>query len=71
LLTCHVAEVKRREDFKTNMGDYLPSDIWPGLTDSPVRYEFTMAGDEERSLPQLDRDAIEGAMQRLEGRRRE
>ncbi|PGH04341.1 hypothetical protein AJ79_07121 [Helicocarpus griseus UAMH5409] len=34
-------DVRARETFKTDYGDYLPSDIWPGLGQCPARVEFT------------------------------
>ncbi|PGH29835.1 hypothetical protein GX50_07414 [[Emmonsia] crescens] len=33
-------DVRAREMFRTEYGDYLPSDIWPGLGRSPARVEF-------------------------------
>ncbi|EEH42280.1 uncharacterized protein PADG_07100 [Paracoccidioides brasiliensis Pb18] len=34
-------DVHAREMFRTEYGDYLPSDIWPGLGRCPARVEFT------------------------------
>jgi autophagy-related protein 17 len=34
-------DVRAREAFRTEQGDYLPSDIWPGLGRGPMRIEFT------------------------------
>jgi len=34
-------DVRAREAFRTEQGDYLPSDIWPGLGGGPMRVEFT------------------------------
>ncbi|KLJ11544.1 autophagy-like protein 17 [Blastomyces silverae] len=33
-------DVRAREMFRTEYGDYLPSDIWPGLGRCPARVEF-------------------------------
>jgi len=65
------AELKRREDFRASQGDYIPSDIWPGLMDEPVRYELTTAGEEAKGFPELSRSVIEGAMERLSNRKQD
>ncbi|KAL4878046.1 autophagy-related protein 17 [Aspergillus karnatakaensis] len=33
-------DVNARETFRVDQGDYLPSDIWPGLSREPMRVEF-------------------------------
>ncbi|KAL2820877.1 autophagy-related protein 17 [Aspergillus cavernicola] len=33
-------DVNARETFRVEQGDYLPSDIWPGLSREPMRVEF-------------------------------
>ncbi|EEP81495.1 conserved hypothetical protein [Uncinocarpus reesii 1704] len=33
-------DVRAREAFRVEQGDYLPSDIWPGLNRAPMRVEF-------------------------------
>jgi autophagy-related protein 17 len=65
------AEINRREDFRTSQGDYLPSDIWPGLMHEPVRYELTTTGEEAKGFPELSKSVIEGAMERLSSRQQE
>ncbi|PGH12116.1 hypothetical protein AJ80_06837 [Polytolypa hystricis UAMH7299] len=34
-------DIRARETFRVEQGDYLPSDIWPGLGRGPMRVEFT------------------------------
>ncbi|KAL4785411.1 autophagy-related protein 17 [Aspergillus varians] len=36
----HEEDVNARETFRVEQGDYLPSDIWPGLSREPMRVEF-------------------------------
>ncbi|KAL4939628.1 hypothetical protein BDV06DRAFT_198516 [Aspergillus oleicola] len=36
----HEEDVAARETFRVKQGDYLPSDIWPGLSQEPMRVEF-------------------------------
>jgi autophagy-related protein 17 len=60
--------LEHREDFKANQGEYLPSDIWPGLMNPPVRYEITAIDDEGNAIPELKKDVVEKALQRLAAR---
>lgn len=63
-----VEEFAAREAFTTSQGTFLPSDIWPGLTDPPVRYRVTTVGDEQGSIPDIQRDVLERALQRTKDR---
>jgi autophagy-related protein 17 len=65
------AELKRRDEFRKSQGEYLPSDIWPGLMDEPVHFELAPVGDEATKLPELSRSVIEAAMERLSSRQHE
>ncbi|KAL4920092.1 autophagy-related protein 17 [Aspergillus aurantiobrunneus] len=38
--TLYEEDVNARETFRVEQGDYLPSDIWPGLSREPMRVEF-------------------------------
>ena len=60
-------DMAHREAFRQNQGDYLPSDIWPGLADPPVRYAFGRTDDSGGSIPDLPRKTIEDAYRRLRG----
>lgn len=62
---------KAREAFKVKKGDYLPSDIWPGLEDPPLKMEFRAAEGESGSLPSIKRSVVEGAIRRLKEGERE
>ncbi|KAI1918137.1 Autophagy- protein 17 [Ophidiomyces ophidiicola] len=42
-------DVQAREAFRLEQGDYLPSDIWPGLGRAPMRVEFKRVFD-DRSI---------------------
>lgn len=61
----HDADMDARELFRVNKGDFLPSDIWPGLEDPPMRIEFGRVEGEGGSLPSLRRSVVEAAMRRL------
>jgi autophagy-related protein 17 len=60
--------LEERADFKTDQGEYLPSDIWPGLMNPPLRYEITAIDDEDNALPELKKDVVDKALQRLAAR---
>jgi autophagy-related protein 17 len=61
-------DLEHRADFKADQGEYLPSDIWPGLMNPPVRYEITAIDDENNAIPELKKDVVEKALQRLAAR---
>jgi autophagy-related protein 17 len=63
-----VDEVERREEFKAELGEFLPIDIWPGLMNPPIRYEVSAVGEEANNLPDLKKSVIEKAMARISKR---
>ena len=59
-------DLHARETFRVEQGDYLPSDIWPGLESGPVKIEFKrMYGGEK--LPAGEGISSEGAQQEENG----
>lgn len=59
-------DTAKREDFRQESGDFLPSDIWPGLANPPARFEISKLDDQGRSVPEIPRKTIEEAHRRLE-----
>ncbi|KAL9067733.1 MAG: hypothetical protein Q9157_006716 [Trypethelium eluteriae] len=57
-------DVEEREAFRADHGEYLPSDIWPGLVATPSRLEIRAVDDDEGSIPELSKDTIELAIRR-------
>ena len=49
-------------------GDFIPNDLWPSILSTPVRYEITAVGEEANNLPDLKKDVVEKALQRLNAR---
>lgn len=47
-------DVAMREDFVRETGEFLPRDIWPGLTDAPRRWEITAVTPEVQREPLQD-----------------
>ena len=58
-------DLNEREAFKADQGEHLPSDIWPGLTKMPVRYEFRKVDPAAESLPDIPAPVLQGALQRM------
>jgi autophagy-related protein 17 len=65
-------DLAEREHFRSEQGDFLPSDIWYGLHALPPRFGCNridgmgIAGEgEEDSIPELKRSTVEGALRRL------
>lgn len=62
-------DLQAREAFTLAQGDFLPLDIWPNLRDPPRRYEIVPIDKEASgSIPDVKREVLERAMQRLRGR---
>jgi autophagy-related protein 17 len=56
---------EEREAFRLDQGEYLPMDIWSGLSDPPPKYAFSKVGDGRESVPDLPRKTVEEALKRL------
>ncbi|KAK9333211.1 autophagy-related protein 17 [Lipomyces starkeyi] len=56
-------EMASRKSFHVKNGDYLPSDLWPGLSDPPIGYEII--AHEISPLPELSATLIEQVKKRL------
>ena len=59
-----------REGFMQDVGEFLPTDLWPGLDREIKRWEVRVVGEgegaeAERSTPALSRSVVEGARARL------
>ncbi|KAL8747768.1 MAG: hypothetical protein Q9184_007554 [Pyrenodesmia sp. 2 TL-2023] len=68
--TLYGEDSARRESFKHSYGDFLPIDIWPGLTNPPLQYETRQLGGAER-VPDISKSVIQRAIRRVEGSRRQ
>ncbi|KAH0833617.1 hypothetical protein AYO21_10923 [Fonsecaea monophora] len=59
-----------RLEFKNDLGEYLPSDIWSGVNTLPPRYSISRIDEEEAgSVPELPRRTVEEALRRLKSGR--
>jgi autophagy-related protein 17 len=59
-------DAAEREAFRLDQGDFLPSDIWPGLSNPPSRYEIVSLDKDVSDLPELPKKLIEQALRRAE-----
>ncbi|KAI9731250.1 MAG: autophagy protein 17 [Claussenomyces sp. TS43310] len=68
----HDVDTHEREDFRKDVGDYLPSDLWPGLIANAPKWEMIVTGEDEddKSTPELERAVVEAAARRDEERSR-
>ncbi|KAK9452211.1 autophagy-related protein 17 [Limtongia smithiae] len=56
-------EMTARSTFRSRHADFLPADLWPGLTDPPIGYEILAC--ETSPLPDLPRALIDQVKQRF------
>ena len=59
------SDLGEREVFRLDQGDFLPVDIWSGLSDPPPQYTFSRVGEIQESMPDLPRKTVESALKRL------
>jgi autophagy-related protein 17 len=62
------SDLSERELFRTEQGDFLPSDIWHGLHSLPPRFGFARVDAveaEDDSIPELPRKTVDDALKRL------
>ena len=57
-----------RKTFKAEQGDFLPVDLWPGMTSSAVQYAVAPVGDSMGRVPEVPRIVIEQARDRVSRR---
>lgn len=60
-------DLAEREAFSKEQGDFLPVDIWPGLTVGPLRYEMASVEDEMARVPDISKSVIHRAIRRVHG----
>lgn len=67
------ADMKEREGFRLDVGDYLPVDLWPNVNSPAPRWEFVIADGQEGqdgSVPEIERSVVEAAGRRDRDRQR-
>ena len=61
-------DAEARDAFRQEQGDFLPVDIWPGMTQAPLRYELSPIGDEGSLVPEVSKSVIQRALDRVTGK---
>lgn len=64
------ADMKERENFRLDVGDFLPVDLYPGVNVPAPRWEFVLGEEGRGSVPDLEKGAIEAAGKRERDRQR-
>ena len=62
-------DAEAREVFRKEQGDFLPIDIWPGMTQGPLRYELSPVGKEESRVPDVPQSVVQQALDRVSRKR--
>jgi hypothetical protein len=63
-LSVTIEDAAEREAFRLDQGEFLPSDIWPGLSSPPPRYEVVPIDKDASGTPELPKKLIEQALRR-------
>ena len=61
----YTADAEARDAFKLEQGDFLPIDIWPGMTEGPTRYKFLPVDAGESVIPDVPESVIQQAVERI------
>lgn len=61
-------DAEERDAFKKEQGDFLPSDIWPGLTGGPLQYQIVPVRGIAEKVPDVSKSVIQQATRRVSGR---
>jgi autophagy-related protein 17 len=60
---------EERDVFRKEQGEFLPRDIWPGLTAEPLKYEILPIGGGERGkVPEISKSVVQQAIRRVNAR---
>ena len=65
----HEADAEEREAFKESHGQFLPSDLWPGMRHGPARFTIAQSGDGVGApAPSIAKSVLHEALQRARSR---
>lgn len=59
---------EERDIFRKEHGEFLPRDIWPGLTAEPLRYKILPVSGNYEEIPNISKSVIQQAIRRVNGR---
>ncbi|KAF8861406.1 APG17-domain-containing protein [Acephala macrosclerotiorum] len=67
------ADLKERDGFRVDTGEYLPADLWPDVNAAAPKWKFALEDGQDgkkSTVPELDRGIVEAAARREKERRR-
>ena len=65
----HEADVEERDAFKESHGQFLPSDLWPGMAHGPARFTIAQSDDGVgAAAPSIAKSVLQEALQRARSR---
>lgn len=62
-------DAEARDDFRQEQGDFLPIDIWPGMTQGPLRYELSPVEIDNFRVPEVSKSVIQQALNRVNAKK--
>ena len=57
-------DAEARDAFRTEQGDFLPIDIWPGMIQGPLRYKLSTVENDGSQVPNVSDSVIKQALER-------
>ena len=63
-------DAAEREAFRQEQGDFLPMDLWPGMTAEPMSYEIVPALGSGSRVPDISRSIIQQAIRKVTRKQR-
>ena len=66
-------DAHRRDSFRENQAEFIPSDLWPGLVSAPPRFRIVKDdtdGGEDDSVPDIKKSVVERSFKRVKERQR-
>jgi len=65
-------DANRRDSFRENQAEFIPSDLWPGLVNAPPRFRIVREEGEEDDdiIPDIKKSVIERSLKRVKERQK-
>ena len=73
LETLYDDDAHRRDSFRENQAEFIPSDLWPGLVNAPPRFRVIRHeddGDDDDLVPEIKKSVIERSLKRVKERQK-
>lgn len=67
-------DAHRRDSFRENQAEFIPSDLWPGLVNAPPRWKLIRDNEEDEGtdgeVPEIKKSVIERSLKRVKERQK-